>query len=175
MKRFIISAIIIAVSFVTAAQSPGSYNFRIENGALVWQKVYSTKDSCSIKAIINTLMQRGFSRDITVLDGDISCEFRIRRLEYKSLGYKHGQLQVYITNDEFTGFTTIQVKPDRYRVTVSRIRCHHPHYGTSGLEAFAVDGKRFNTQFLERSAHVIDANLSALFDSLNNTLQNDDW
>lgn len=175
MKKSIIIALALLLSFAAAAQSAQDYHFKIHQGRLLWQRVFPAADSCRVEVFVQNLLELGCFQKIEVVSGIISCEMTGQMLNYKAPGYGRMELPLYVANGAFSGHVTIQLKPDRYRVTLSRICETSSAFGTSSLSDFAVDNGAFKEDFAVPAGHVFDYNMTALFYRLSVEPYGDEW
>ena len=149
-------------------------NFFIEEGAIKWQKVFQV-DSVNVKDVVHNLLAEGHFKEIESGEGMVTCELRGLSLNYQDLGFKRMSLPIYIPNDKFSGFVTVQVKNNRYRVTVDRIITANPRLGQGPLDGLALDKEgAFKPAFLGDPATIIDYNFDKLFSGLAKPID-DEW
>lgn len=170
MKRFLLLVLFLAC----VSASAQDHCFLVENGAVKWQKVFQA-EGVNVKDVAYNLQTEGHFKDIESGDGIVTCELRKLSLDYKGAGFKRMSLPLYVVNDTYSGFVTVQLKEDRYRVTVDRIRCFNSHYGDGSLEDFAV-GKEgaLDPAFLKAAAAVLEYTFDGLFSGLAKQVD-DEW
>lgn len=150
---------------------------RIENGSVIWQKVYDGRlDQTNL---FRNLSGAGYFLDIIETEGYVTCYLRPMNLEYTPLGYRHGLLPIYLSNGKMTAFVTIQIKEDRYRVTVERIIFNLDRQGDTSLEAMALkenNHSQFKDSFQEEGPMaILNYNLGLIFDSINKPRLTDEF
>lgn len=175
MKKVLFIILALLLSLSAAAQTPQDYHFKINQGRLIWQRVFPAADSCRVDVFVQNLLELGCFKNIEVISGVISCEMSDVMMNYKVSGYGRMELPIYLSNGAFSGHVTIQLKPDRYRVTLSRICETISRMGTSPLSDFALDNGTFNEDFAVPAGHVFDYNMTALFFRLYMDLYGDEW
>lgn len=149
--------------------------FTIDDGMVAWKRVYETQ--AEPEAVSRNLLATGYFHDVNTIDGMVTAELRGLRMDYKGAGYKRMSLPLYIVNNTYSGFVTIQFREGRYRVSVTRIRCLNSRYGESDLETFALDKNKvsFDKKFLEAPAAIISYTFDSLLSKLDKNDNDDDW
>ena len=118
----------------------------------------------------------GLFKDIMFDDGLVTCEMAGLKMEYKELGYKRMSLPIYLTNDTYSGFVSVEIKPNRYRVTVARIITHNDKLGSGPLEDLATKEEGgFKSDFLQPAGRIIAYTLDKVFSGIQDNNINDDW
>lgn len=124
MKRLIITLVSIFTCISAYCQS----NLFVEDGTLVWQKVY--EESRTVEEIVKMLEDSqkvtyiqstkdlGEAEKAQGLEGTVSCSMLYTGFDYEEAGFKRGGTPIYIVGNNFSAHVYIQVKEDRYRVTV---------------------------------------------------------
>lgn len=170
MKRIILLFLLL-FPIVASAQEKG---FSIDGTSLKWQKVYQAQD-VAIQDVAYNLQAAGVFHSIEKGDGMVTCELQGLGLDYKGSGFKRMSLPLYIANDKYSAFVTVQVREGRYRVTVDRIRHRNSNYGDGPLETFAIDKDgAFKEAFLGAPADVIEYTFDGLFSGLAKPVD-DEW
>ena len=115
MKKFTLLLLSFIATFAAQAQN----TLIIDNGNLIWQKIYYTSRTQS--DIITSLRTSGKVANIDITDEVIVCNIPSTKFDYEAAGFKRGSTPMYLLGNDFTAFVRIQIKEDRYRVTVSDI------------------------------------------------------
>tara|TARA_R110002012_G_scaffold321178_1_gene547913 strand:+ start:99 stop:614 length:516 start_codon:yes stop_codon:yes gene_type:complete len=152
-------------------------NMALENGRIIWQKIYSSNKS--IDEIHNLILKSGNFSDIKKTGSQITAninQFLLNRKLSKSSG------SLYMYTDDITGFVLIEFKEQRYRITVknltfiSNTEIHALGDGVGArtpLERYALNGNgEYRKAYLKRDEGVIDANLNQIF---NPQIRDNDW
>lgn len=169
MKRII--AFLLAV--FPALASAQEATFFVDDDALVWRKVY---DGSTTSAIVSyNLQASGFFRNIQASDNLVTAEMYGVSLDYKGKGYKQMSLPIYVVNNTFSGFVSVQIKENRYRVTVMRMLSHNQRLGTGPLETLAVKDGVVDPKFLDPAGVIIDDTFDGLFSELDKNDMDDEW
>ncbi len=114
MNRFLF-----ILSLYLCCHSTFGQNLKVEQNSLVWQKIYY--ESRTQSDITRLLLTSGKVANIKTIDEVIVCEIPQIKFDYESAGFKRGNTPIYLIGNDFTAFVQIQIKEDRYRVTVSDI------------------------------------------------------
>ena len=170
MKRF---ALLALLSLLPLAASAQASDFAVEGGALVWRRVYSK--ATTTEAVVRNLLASGLFKDVQASGDIVTAELRGLSLEYKSLGYTRMELPIYLVNDKFSAFVTVQVREGRYRATVERIKMYSRNYGESTIESQAVKGGALAPKFQGAPARIVGHNLDSILSQLDKNTANDDW
>ena len=173
MKRIVT---LLFALFPLLASAQDEALFSIDGNSLVWRKVYASETPLDTRAIVYNLRLSGLFKDIMFDDGLVTCEITGLKMQYKELGYKRMSLPIYLSNDTFSGFVSVEIKPDRYRVTVARILRHNDKLGIVPLEDLATkeDGG-FKSDFLQPAGRIIAFTLNKVFSALQDNNIGDAW
>lgn len=169
MKR-ILAFLLSLLPVLASAQDEA---FSIDGSALIWRKVYDAATTAELVA--HNLQASGHFYDIQASDGLVTAEMRGVQMLYKDLGYKRMSLPLYVVNDTYSAFLTVQIKEDRYRVTLERISTHNVNYGAGLLDRFAIDGAALSPAFLDRPARIASYTFDALLSGLDKNSLDDEW
>lgn len=159
------------------AQTPKDYNFSTDGTTITWQRVFQASDTCIVAVIRQNLAARGFAKDIAEdVPGTISMEIAFRAFDtMEEIGYSRFDLPLYAGSGHFTAHAVLQVKPDRYRVTVTGWEVFVRNIGTVRLEGSALRRGAFHKNFYPGAADVIDYHLGTLFGGLDIPALDDEW
>lgn len=173
MKRIVT---LLFALFPLLASAQDEALFSIDGNSLVWRKVYASETPLDTRVIMYNLRLSGLFKDIMFDDGLVTCEMTGLKMQYKELGYKRMSLPIYLSNNTFSGFVSVEIKPDRYRVTVARILTHNDKLGIVPLEELATkeDGG-FKSDFLQPAGRIIASTLDKVFIALQDNSINDEW
>ena len=83
-------------------------------------------------------------------------------------------LPIYIPNNTFYGFVTVQIRDGRYRVTVERMVGRGSRLGPVNMNSLALENGEFDDKFLGQPAMVFDYTFDKIFSSLSKK-QDDEW
>lgn len=170
MKRIVSLFLLSLLPFLAIAQEE---SLQVNNDALIWRKVY--EKGTDVETIAQNLRALGSFKDITVSGGMVTAEMSGVSLDYKSLGYKRMSLPIYVVNNKYSAFVTVQVREGRYRVTAERIKTLNSSYGESDIESFALKNGDLDAKFLDAPAKILSSTFDKLFSGLDKTNDDDDW
>ncbi len=178
IKRLILS--ILALLYVVASMNAQVNNFGVsEDGMTYWQRVYDIP--ISHDEMLNIIINDGNFVDIN--DGNV-ITFRLIRgkLDVTDYGYSRGAVPMYVVNYDVSCFVTIQLKEDRYRVTVDNIaliRNLTTRMGKEGeeeaLETWSVKNGQLSSGFQKKPSEIYDKYFTNLFQFHNKTYIGEDW
>lgn len=154
-------------------------NFKIENGALIWQKVYESK--LSPEGISNQLKSKGVVKHVglsnNMLTGDINTQ-----ANYKGAGFREMNIPMFVPRNDISCSVTINFKEGRYRVTLRNFKLiantEDPltEIGeTSTLETYALKKRNtaFKDNFLGAPSQIYNYTFNNIF--LIKDTENDNW
>jgi hypothetical protein len=95
-------------------------NFKLEDGNLIWQKVYQTK--LSNDEIIKFFKTSGIIKDSKNLENSLTGTIENLDLDFKGFGIKEMNTPVYISRNFFKSFVLIELKDGRYRITLKEMK-----------------------------------------------------
>jgi hypothetical protein len=177
MRRALLVLAAVLGCVALGAQSPEDYHFLTDGETVSWQRVFQAADSCAAGVFLQNLHARKDCVDVlSEVPGVISMDLRFRPVAVaEDLGYDRPRLPAYITAGDYSAHATIQLKPDRYRVTVEGVRMVLPGFGDTRLEVFALKRGGWASKFTPAPADIIDAYLGGLFDGLDVISLDDEW
>lgn len=176
MRRAVFLALAILGSLSALAQSPADYNFQTDGEAVRWQRVFQAADTVRAEVILQNLhARRNCDNVLSEVPGVISFDLAFEPVAVaEDLGYSRPSLPAYITAGKYTAYVTVQIKPDRYRVTVENIRMVLPGFGDTRLEVFAIRRGDWQRRFTPAPAAIIDYYLGREFEGLEKLMLDDD-
>lgn len=159
------------------AQTPEDYHFATDGEVVRWQMIYQAADSCRAAVILSNIKTDARVEDVvSEVDGVVSFVFRFRPAQViEELGYSRPLMPAYITAGDYTARVTVQVKPDRYRVTAEGIRMILPGFGDTRLEVFALRRGAWAPRFTPAPADILDYYLGSTFSGLDILRLDDEW
>jgi hypothetical protein len=177
MKHLLI--IFISV-FITNIQSDNE-NFQVENGSLVWQKVYQT--DLSQEELIKQIKTSGKFDEIKSFEDNLSASISRNKLDFKELGESNSSVPIYIASSDISGFILFEFKEKKYRVTVKNIKLVQQYKDAlseegelTNIEDFALKNKNseFRSSFLKKPAQILDYTFTKLT-KIEKKSTNDEW
>lgn len=175
--KALLTTLITLLFFNVSAQE--NNNFKIENGALIWQKVYESK--FSPEDISNQLKSKGVVKHVNLsnnmLTGDINTQ-----ANYKGAGFREMNIPMFVPRNDISCSVTINFKEGRYRVTLRNFKLiantEDPltEIGeTSTLETYALKKRNtaFKDNFLGAPSQIYNYTFNNIF--LIKDTKNDNW
>lgn len=162
-------------SYSATAQEQPTHSFKIENGRLIWQKVYTSGTTPA--DIVAAIRDKGVVKDIefndNLLTGTLSCPTKV-----KDAGFSPMNVPIY-TRYDVTGTVSVQFKDGRYRVSLRNIvivsdQVHDLLDPTTELDQFALkkDKSAFKPGFLKAPCAIYEYTFNEVFTAM--TSSNDD-
>jgi len=156
-------------------------NFQIEEGKLVWQKVYRTE--LSKDELINQIKNSGEYDNIESNGENLTANISRRELDFKEMGESNSSVPIYIVNSDINAFILFEFKNAKYRVTVKKIVLVQKSTNAlseegelTNIETFAL--RNHNTElrksFLNKPSEILDYTLTKLT-KIEKVKQNDKW
>lgn len=119
MKKIIIvfiSSIFIANGSLFGQSEPN--NFKIEDGNLIWQKIYQADSSLNV---IDLFVTSGIIENMIIKDNQIMGDLKPFDPDYKGAGYTEFMTPMYVARRRIKGYITIDLKDNKYRTTIKDI------------------------------------------------------
>lgn len=163
---------ILLLLFTTIATAQN--DFKIENGQLIWQKVIYEK--ASQQDIESSMRSSGMFDNISS-GSSIIADIKETPINYRDAGFNTGNCPMYISASNMTGTVNIDLKDDRYRITVRNILLEGnvpnlaiaQHKGT--LDYYATKKGEFRKAFETKHYIIFQKQFESMF-----TFNNDnDW
>lgn len=112
--------ILTIICFKSYSQELEFENFNLEDGNLVWQKVYETE--LSNDEIIKSFKTSGIVKDLENLENSLTGTIENLDLDYKGFGKTEMNTAMYISRSYFKSFVLIELKEGRYRITLKEMK-----------------------------------------------------
>lgn len=138
-------------------------NFEIENGQLIWQKVFDT--DLTKEQFINEIKSSGQFDNIIENNENFTAEINQLSLDFKGYGISELSTPIYIARSYLKAFVLIEFKEQRYRVTLKSIKLVQKYEDalskvgeTTDIEIFALKNRNteFKITFLNKSSKIMD-------------------
>ena len=156
-------------------------NFGIENGQVIWQKVYETNLTHS--QIISQIKSSGDFKNISENDESLSAEIDQLSLDFKGFGISEMSTPIYVARSYINAFVLIEFKENRYRVSIKNIKLVQKYDDalskageTTDIELFALkkQNTEFKSNFLNKPSGIIDFTFQKITD-FNQAISEDKW
>jgi hypothetical protein len=148
--------IVTIICFKSYSQNLEFKNFKLEEGKLLWQKVYETE--LSHDEILKSFKTSGIVKNTETFKNSVTGTIENLDLDFKGFGKTEMNTAMYISRSYFKSFVLIELKEGRYRITLKEMKLIQKYsVGTPGdlfssetgdiseLKTFAV--KNNNTDF----------------------------
>ena len=112
--------ILTIICFKSYSQDLEWENFKLEEGNLIWEKVYETE--LSSDEILKSFKISGIIKDIDTLGNSITGTIKNLDLDYKGFGKTEMNTAMYISRNYFKSFILIEMKEGRYRITLKEMK-----------------------------------------------------
>lgn len=104
--------------FSVYSQGPVN-NFKLEESALIWQKVYETP--MTFQQLIDRVKDSGVIKTLEIREGKLTGDLNLVPFDYVGAGYKNLNTPMYMIADNFSAFVIIDYQEGKYRVTAKKI------------------------------------------------------
>ncbi len=129
MKRTILLMFLTTVSMNAQKVMMEHANFKLDDQLnAIWQKVYEKDSEDLLKDLEDTFSRKTFTKEVIFTNGNISGPSNVLAVT---------KMPASIHSNEFTAFIKIDIKENRYRVTVSDLK-FEPFDVNTGNNAFSV-------------------------------------
>ena len=167
MKNIILRLTVFITPLIASGQVVN--NFNVQDGTLIWQKIYET--NLSTEDLNSYFSDSGLFGDLKSTDKAISGEIKLIDADFKGAGYKEMTTPIYISRSHFTGFLKIEFKDQKYRVTVKNIKMIQKYSDPlsekgeiESIETFAVNKKgELKYKFNKAPSKILDYTFLNLF------------
>ncbi len=112
--------ILIIICFKSYSQELEFENFKLENGNLIWQKVYETE--LSNDDLLKSFKTSGIIKNLDDLENSITGTIENLDLDYKGFGNTEMNTAMYISRSYFKSFVLIELKDGKYRITLKEMK-----------------------------------------------------
>ncbi|WP_026934271.1 hypothetical protein [Christiangramia echinicola] len=156
-------------------------NFSIDEGKLIWQKVYETE--LNQDELLNEIKASGNFQEIESFGDKISANITRRELKFVEVGESNSTIPIYIASNDITGFILFEFKDNKYRVTIKNIKLVKQYKDAlsdegelTNIEDFALKNKdaELKKSFLKKPSKVIDFTFSKLT-KIEKSSKDNDW
>ncbi|MDG4946231.1 hypothetical protein NMK71_07385 [Weeksellaceae bacterium KMM 9713] len=156
-------------------------NFNIENGQVVWQKVFNTDQSK--EELINKIQRTGIFQNLSDNGDILTAEIQQLSLDFIGFGETEFSTPIYIARNYVNAFTLIELREERYRVTIKNIMLTQKYEDAlskegevTALEVYALRKRNteFKPGFLKLPSKIINYTFQNIAD-FTLELEEDDW
>lgn len=142
-------------------------SFQIENNQIIWQRVYDTE--LNGNEIYQAIIESGNFQNIEYSDNKIIAELKPLNMQYAAAGYSYMKTAMYISMYNYIGFMVIDIKENKYRVTIKKIRVNgfndvkiNTLPDDCSLEYFALKNGNFRPAFIKNDAPIFEYTFNKL-------------
>ena len=138
-------------------------NFAIENGKLVWQKVYETE--LTKEQLTQKIKSSGDFKNLEINESGIIGEIVNLTLDFKGFGSSEMSTPIYIARNSVNSFVQFEFKENRYRVSIKNIKLTQNYDDAisrqgemTDLEAYALKKRNteYKSNFLKKPSKIIN-------------------
>jgi hypothetical protein len=156
-------------------------NFAIENGQVIWQKVYET--DLTKEELIGQIKSSGQFVNISENGEILTAEINQLSMDFKGYGVSEMSTPMYVSRSYVKAFALIDFKEERYRVTLKTIKFVQKYDDalsrqgeTLDIELFALKKRNteFKTSFLAKPSEIMDFTFQKITD-FNRVAKEDKW
>lgn len=119
MKIIFTLTLLSALVFTTSFGQEIINNFQVENSEIIWQKVFETE--LTFEALTEKVKDSGILDKIEIGENKISGELKAIDADFKGAGFTEMGTPMYLSRSHFTGFTILEFKDGKYRLTLKKI------------------------------------------------------
>lgn len=166
----IITLTLLLISQISISQKLECNNFIFENGVVKWQKVYNSE--LNQQDIIQLFNKSGFIREFNYSNNTITGLINKTEIDYTGYGKSEISTESYISDSYFSCFILIELKQNRYRITLSDLKLIQRYeVGSikmgriSELKDFAIktNYSDFRNRFKNNSSKILNYTYDRLF------------
>ena len=157
-------------------------NFEIENGKLIWQKVYETE--LTNEQLKERIKNSGNFKNLELSENGIIAEITNLSIDYKGYGSSEMSTPIYVARNSLNSFVQIEFKENRYRVTIKNIKLTQKYEDAlsnqgemTDLEVFALKKRNteFKSSFLKKPSKIINFTFEKLTEFKVKAKDKDKW
>jgi len=164
MKKLIV--MLFVLPFIAISQTEAN-NFKIENGSLVWQKVFES--DVNPNDLFTNILSKGYFKDVNRTDSTLTGIFEGIEPDYKGYGSSELSTPMYISRSFINGGVSIQVRQGRYRVVLSNLTFEQKYDDAltkqgekTKIETFS-GRKDLKRAFLKKPANILTFTFDKIF------------
>lgn len=124
-RHYLLTLFIISQAYCFSQQTQVLNNFTLNNKEIIWQKVFE-KDSLNITLITNNVLSKFPVQFLNTTNSNITFQIKDDLVDFKKYGGSWGTTLIFIQLP-LSYFVSIDVKTDRYRVTIHNITAKVPN------------------------------------------------
>ncbi|MBQ4913841.1 hypothetical protein J8L85_05290 [Maribacter sp. MMG018] len=138
-------------------------NFQIENGQVLWQKVFET--NMTKEQLIEQIKSSGQFENISENEKSLTAQINQLSMDFKGYGISEMSTPMYVSRSYVEAFSLIEFKEKRYRVTLKNIKFVQKYEDalskegeTTDIEFYALKKRNteFKSNFLNKPSKIMD-------------------
>lgn len=119
MNKIIKLTAILTIAFTTSYGQENVNNFQADNSEIVWQRVFET--SLTFEELTEKVKDSGLLDKIEISNNKVSGDLKAIDADFKGAGFTEMGTPMYIARSHITGYTILEFKDGKYRVTLKKI------------------------------------------------------
>jgi hypothetical protein len=155
-------------SIISYSQELPTYNFKIEDGRLIWQKTFDTK--LEFQGLIKAIKSTGAMDKPDTVSNQITGDLKQMAIDYKGVGKTSMNTWIILTRSSLMGYATIDYKSGKYRLTLKNLKLIQnftdPLLKMGQLtpaDELAIKNNEFKKAFLKQGAEILDYSINKAF------------
>ena len=154
-------------------------NFEIEGGT-IWRKVFET--NITFEQLTEKIKDSGLFKNMEISESKVTGDIKQLVADYKGSGFSRGLTPIYVLGSYFKGFSIIEFKEGKYRVTLKNIvlvQMRSDPLGEKGeetnLDTYALKSSKdeFKAAFMKAPSLILNHTFENKFSFKNN--EKEDW
>jgi hypothetical protein len=181
MKKIFTLTLLLTILFITSYGQETVNNFQVDNSEIIWQKVFETP--LTFEDLTEKVKDSGLLDKMEIGNKKITGDLNAIDANFKGAGFTEMGTPMYISRSHFSGFTILEYKDGKYRLTLKQIELTQKYSDPltkqgeiTKLEFFGLkNGKNEMTSAFKRSPSLIlNHTFTNKFD-FKDTQSKDDW
>jgi len=180
MKKIIILTNLIILYTVSILSQQVSSNFSIDDGKIIWQKVFET--DLSFEQLSSIIKESGIIQNAEISESKVIGNATSINPDFKGLGYGNMSTPIFISRNFVNCFSLIEFREGRYRVTLKNIvlvQKFDDPLSTEGektpIEEYAINRRgEIQNSFTKRPSEILDYTFTKIF-TFTDPERDDEW
>ena len=181
MKRIILLKIFMLIFAFNGLSQESIRNFQAEGNEIIWQRVFER--ALSFEQLYSLVNESGLFEKIEKGENKLTGELKPIDADFKGAGFTEMGIPMYIPRSFYNAFVIIDLKDEKYRVTIKRIVLTQKYDDPltkqgekTSLENYGLKrGKsEFSIAFMKSPSQILDYTFAQKFD-FKQTENSDNW
>lgn len=179
MKKRSLLFVFCIFSIISYSQELPTYNFKIEDGRLIWQKTFET--SLNFQGLFRSIKMTGAIDKPDTLSNQISGDLKQMMIDFKGAGKTSASTWMVLLSSNLLGYAIIDYKEGKYRITIKNMTLYQVYNDPltrmgqiTPIEKISVKKDEIKSGFLKQGAEVLDYSINKTF-SLDAIKKTDTW